>query len=102
MHRAAVLVLEHDDVNGTVGLLLERDSARRVGDLLKRRDDRRLRPFADEPLRIGGDVLTGERVRLLTRRCDVPGRAGRRRALRVLGRRGVAPRRHRSGEAGGV
>ena len=75
MHRAAVLVLEHDDVNGTVGLLLERDSARRVGDLLKRRDDRRLRPFADEPLRIGGDVLTGERVRLLTRRCDVPGRA---------------------------
>ena len=75
MHRAAVLVLEHDDVNGTVGLLLERDSARRIGDLLKRRDDRRLRPFADEPLRIGGDVLTGERVRLLTRRCDVPGRA---------------------------
>lgn len=73
LRRAAVLVLEHSDAEGTVGLLLNRPANRTVGDLLKRRDDLNLRPFRSRPLYIGGDVLPASRgLRVLTRRCDVP------------------------------
>ena len=74
LHRAAVLVLEHSEEAGTVGVLLQRSTNRTVGALLARKDDLNLRPFRDRPLWIGGDVLAPHRrIRVLTHRCDVPG-----------------------------
>eukprot|EP00967_Tisochrysis_lutea_P074319 scaffold99798_cov27-Tisochrysis_lutea.AAC.1 len=73
LHRAVVLVLEHSEEAGTVGLLLATPSAATVGELLKRRSDPRLRPLAANTLFIGGTVLPRQRIRVLTRRCDVAG-----------------------------
>ena len=103
MHRAAVLVLEHDDVNGTVGLLLERDSCaprRRPAEAARRPPAAPLCRRAAAHRRRRADGRARAAAHAAVRRPRA--RAGRRRALRVLGRRGVAPRRHRSGEAGGV
>jgi len=72
MHRAAVLVLEHDPVRGTVGLLLNTPSNATVGRLLSRKPDRQLTSLADKQLLIGGNVLSRDRLRVLTERCDVP------------------------------
>ena len=74
MHRAAVLVLEHSADYGTIGVLLERPTNKTLQSLLARRRDPALMPFAERPLMIGGDVLQPRRgIRVLTRRCDVPG-----------------------------
>ena len=73
LRRAVVLVLEHSETEGTVGLLMQRPANRTIADLLARRDDLLLRPFRTRPLYIGGDVLPARRgLRVLTRRCDVP------------------------------
>ena len=73
LHRAAVLVLEHSQDAGTIGVLLERPTNRTLSHLLARRNDPALLPFANQPLWIGGDVLQPRRgLRVLTRRCDVP------------------------------
>ena len=74
MHRAAVLVLEHSETRGTVGILLERPTNRTLASLLERKPDSNLSPFAKRPLMIGGNVLQPRRgIRVLTRRCDVAG-----------------------------
>lgn len=73
LHRAVVLVLEHDEESGTVGLLLDTPANATLGQLLKRRRDPRLQPLADNRLMIGGTVLPRQRLRVLTGRCDVPG-----------------------------
>lgn len=73
LHRAVVLVLEHDEECGTVGLLLDTPANATLGQLLKRRRDPRLQPLADNRLMIGGTVLPRQRLRVLTGRCDVPG-----------------------------
>lgn len=73
LHRAVVLVLEHDEVSGTVGLLLDTPTNATLGQLLKRRRDPRLQPLADNRLMVGGTVLPRQRLRVLTGRCDVPG-----------------------------
>ena len=76
MHRAAVLVLEHSEDRGTVGLLLERPTNRSIASLLERKKDPALFPFQSRPLMIGGNVLQPRRgIRVLTRRCDVAGSA---------------------------
>ena len=75
LHRAAVLVLEYSEVTGTVGLLLGRSTNRTVAALLEKRKEPALYPFRNRPLWIGGNVLArGRGLRVLTRRCDVPGR----------------------------
>ena len=76
LHRAAVLLLEHSSEKGggTVGLLLGRSTNVTVSKLLEKRNEPSLRPFALQPLWIGGNVLTqGRGLRVLTRRIDVPG-----------------------------
>ena len=77
LHRAAVLVLEHCESEGTVGLLLDRPTKRTVAHLLDRRKEPPTSPvrlFAERPLWIGGNVLTrGKSLRVITRRCDVAG-----------------------------
>jgi len=65
LHRAVVLVLEHDEKRGTVGLLLDTPADATLGDLLKRRGDSRLRALAANRLMIGGTVLSRERYLLI-------------------------------------
>ena len=75
MHRAVVLVLEHDAARGTVGLLLDTPANATVSQMLRRRAEPspHLLPLGGNQLLVGGTVLPRERLRVLTSRCDVPG-----------------------------
>ncbi|KAL1504582.1 hypothetical protein AB1Y20_008367 [Prymnesium parvum] len=73
LHRAVVLVVLHDESQGTVGLLLGCGTNRTVGDVLRRTKWPQLTSFSSRPLWVGGDVVTQHAgLRVLTRRCDVP------------------------------
>jgi len=72
LRRAVVLVLEHSEEAGTIGILLHSRSNATLGRLLDRTHDPVLRPLASNPLWIGGNVVTRTRLRVLTLRCDVP------------------------------
>ena len=56
LHRSVVLVLEHSEASGTIGLLLDRPSNRTVGHLLQKR-----KPF----LKVSSDMHEPRNVQML-------------------------------------